>query len=109
MIDVEKAAHAVLQAPYDLRAEQIDLPKLGKCGVLFGEEPFRCTAKHPHLVTGQFPGAGRKKFPCVSGPEDACEIVGIGEGVRGFEVGDRVMALERCMCQVQALHSGRSS
>lgn len=93
MVLVNRTKAAVLHAPNDLRIEEIDIPRIGNHDILIRVKAFAiCTGTDPHIVSGEFPGPGGGKFPCVPGHEDSGEIIAIGRDAKGFAIGDHVMA-----------------
>jgi len=90
----------------DLRLEEIEEPAVkpgfikikvkacGICGTDLNEYlhgPIFIPTKEPHPLTG-------KIAPVTIGHEFAGEVVEIGEGVKGFEVGDRVAVFPVIHC-----------
>jgi threonine dehydrogenase-like Zn-dependent dehydrogenase len=52
---------------------------------------YICNATDRKLVRGHFPGIGRDKYPLLLGHESAGTVEDVGEKVRSFHAGDRVI------------------
>lgn len=82
---------AVIHGPEELRLEERPVPEPGP-----GELVIRtlvasiCNATDVHIWEGRLGEELRPPYPHVLGHERAGRIVAVGEGVRGFAVGDRV-------------------
>lgn len=84
-------------APKDIRYEEINIPELNEGEVLVkvmaaltcGTDVKTFRRGHPVLI---------KKTPSGFGHEFAGEIVKIGENVKGFEIGDRVVGANSAPC-----------
>src|ERR1043166_4398889 len=86
----------------DVRLQHVPVPKIGS-----GELLVRIRASG---ICGSdlMEWYRVKKAPLVLGHEIAGEVVERGEGVSGFELGDRVFASSRALRQVPLLHGGPS-
>ncbi len=97
---------ALWYAKQDVRIEEIPEPKPGPgevkirvkwCGICgsdlheYEDGPFSIPVDTPHPLTG-------KKAPIVLGHEFSGDIVEVGEGVTGWNVGDRVTAEATVAC-----------
>ena len=84
---------AVYRAPDDVRTETIAVPEIGPGEVLIRIDTCGvCGTDLKKIHTGSH------SAPRVFGHEMAGTIAAIGEGVRGFAVGDRVMAFHHIPC-----------
>jgi L-iditol 2-dehydrogenase len=84
---------AVYRAPDDVRTETIPVPEIGRGEVLVRIDTCGiCGTDLKKIHTGSH------SAPRVFGHEMAGTIAAIGEGVRGFAVGDRVMAFHHIPC-----------
>jgi L-iditol 2-dehydrogenase len=84
---------AVYRAVDDVRTETIELPQIGAGEVLVRIDTCGiCGTDLKKIHTNSHPG------PRVFGHEMAGTVAAIGEGVRGFAVGDRVMAFHHIPC-----------
>ncbi|HEY4009503.1 MAG TPA: alcohol dehydrogenase catalytic domain-containing protein [Acidobacteriaceae bacterium] len=84
---------AVYRAPDDVRTETIAVPAIGRGEVLVRIDTCGiCGTDLKKIHTGSH------SAPRVFGHEMAGTIAAIGEGVRGFAVGDRVMAFHHIPC-----------
>lgn len=84
---------AVYRAPDDVRTETIPVPEIGRGEVLVGIDTCGiCGTDLKKIHTGLH------SAPRVFGHEMAGTIAAVGEGVRGFAVGDRVMAFHHIPC-----------
>ena len=84
---------AVYRAPDDVRTETIPVPEIGRGEVLVRIDTCGiCGTDLKKIHTGSH------SAPRVFGHEMAGTIVATGEGVRGFSVGDRVMAFHHIPC-----------
>src|SRR6202012_1171369 len=84
---------AVYRAPHDIRTETIPLPEIGRGEVLVRIDTCGiCGTDLKKIQTGSH------SAPRVFGHEMAGTIAAIGDGVRGFAVGDRVMAFHHIPC-----------
>ena len=78
---------AVYRALDDVRTETVPVPQIGRGEVLVRIDTCGiCGTDLKKIHTGSH------SAPRVFGHEMAGTIAAVGEGVRGFEVGDRVMA-----------------
>src|SRR5215472_3496801 len=84
---------AVYRAPDDVRTETVPVPEIGRGEVLVRIDTCGiCGTDLKKIHTGSH------SAPRVFGHEMAGTIVRLGEGVRGFAVGDRVMAFHHIPC-----------
>jgi L-iditol 2-dehydrogenase len=84
---------AVYRAPNDVRTETVPVPQIGSGEVLVRIDTCGiCGTDLKKIHTGSH------SAPRVFGHEMAGTIAAIGEGVRGFAVGDRVMAFHHIPC-----------
>ncbi|HEV2576672.1 MAG TPA: alcohol dehydrogenase catalytic domain-containing protein [Acidobacteriaceae bacterium] len=84
---------AVYRAPDDVRTETIPVPEIGRGEVLVKIDTCGiCGTDLKKIHTGSH------SAPRVFGHEMAGTIASVGEGVRGFAVGDRVMAFHHIPC-----------
>jgi L-iditol 2-dehydrogenase len=89
----KKMRAAVYRAVDDVRTETIDVPEIGPGEVLVRIDTCGiCGTDLKKIHTGSHAA------PRVFGHEMAGTIALVGEGVRGFEVGDRVMAFHHIPC-----------
>lgn len=85
---------AVYRAPDDVRTETIPVPEIGRGEVLVRIDTCGiCGTDLKKIHTGSH------SVPRVFGHEMAGTIVAAGEDVRGFAVGDRVMAFHHIPCR----------
>jgi len=76
--------------PGKVEIVQLDKPKVGPYQALVHTEiAALCNATDGKLVAGHFPGVD--KYPLVLGHEGAGIVEAVGEKVRNFKVGDRVI------------------
>ena len=79
----------ILEAPYQLRVDQIPDPKPAPDRVILKVEACTICGGDLKAYAGQ--GSGRGKWPrTLRGHEYAGVVVEVGENVRSFQVGDRV-------------------
>jgi L-iditol 2-dehydrogenase len=84
---------AVYRAPDDVRTETVAVPAIGAGEVLVRIDTCGiCGTDLKKIHTGSH------SAPRVFGHEMAGTIAAVGEGVRGFQVGDRVMAFHHIPC-----------
>ena len=84
---------AVYRAPDDVRTETVPVPAIGRGEVLVRIDTCGiCGTDLKKIHTGSH------SAPRVFGHEMAGTIAAVGEGVRGFAVGDRVMAFHHIPC-----------
>jgi L-iditol 2-dehydrogenase len=84
---------AVYRAPDDVRTETVPVPQIGRGEVLVRIDTCGiCGTDLKKIHTGSH------SAPRVFGHEMAGTIAAVGEGVRGFVVGDRVMAFHHIPC-----------
>jgi L-iditol 2-dehydrogenase len=84
---------AVYRAPDDVRTEIVPVPEIGRGEVLVRVDTCGiCGTDLKKIHTGSH------SAPRVFGHEMGGTIAAIGEGVRGFAVGDRVMAFHHIPC-----------
>lgn len=80
----------VLTAYGHLELQQIPVPVPGRNEVLCRIKAVAICGSDPQIIRGERPGEWPQAFPHILGHEWAGEIVALGEGVAGFQVGDRV-------------------
>jgi L-iditol 2-dehydrogenase len=84
---------AVYRAPDDVRTETVPVPEIGPGEVLVRMDTCGvCGTDLKKIHTGSH------SAPRVFGHEMAGTIAAIGAGVKGFSVGDRVMAFHHVPC-----------
>jgi L-iditol 2-dehydrogenase len=84
---------AVYRAPDDVRTETVPVPQIGRGEVLVRIDTCGiCGTDLKKIHTGSH------SAPRVFGHEMAGTIAAVGDGVRGFAVGDRVMAFHHIPC-----------
>src|ERR1700744_4397511 len=84
---------AVYRAPDDVRTETVPVPEIGRGEVLIRIDTCGiCGTDLKKIHTGSH------SAPRVFGHEMAGTIAAVGEGVRAFAVGDRVMAFHHTPC-----------
>ena len=84
---------AVYRAPNDVRTETVPVPEIGRGEVLVRIDTCGiCGTDLKKIHTGSH------SAPRVFGHEMAGTIAAVGEGVRGFAIGDRVMAFHHIPC-----------
>ncbi len=84
---------AIYCAPGDVRTEAVDVPAIGACEVLVRIDTCGiCGTDLKKIHTGSHAA------PRVFGHEMAGTIAALGDRVRGFAVGDRVMAFHHIPC-----------
>jgi L-iditol 2-dehydrogenase len=84
---------AVYRAPDDVRTETIPIPEIGPGEVLVRIDTCGvCGTDLKKIHTGSH------SAPRVFGHEMAGTVAAVGQGVRGFAVGDRVMAFHHIPC-----------
>lgn len=84
---------AVYRAPDEVVTEAVPVPEIGAGEVLVRIDTCGiCGTDLKKIHTGSHPG------PRVFGHEMAGTVARVGEGVRGFAVGDRVMAFHHIPC-----------
>lgn len=86
---------AVLHAPKDLRIEEVPRPEPKPGEVLLR---VRATAICGTDV-GIYMGKEKTSYPRIQGHESTGEVAAIGEGVKGFQVGDRVVINPALFCR----------
>jgi L-iditol 2-dehydrogenase len=85
---------AVYRGPNDVRIESVPVPEIGPGEVLVRVHTCGiCGTDLKKIATGSH------SAPRIFGHETAGMIAAVGEGVRGFEVGDRVMAFHHIPCR----------
>jgi len=81
---------AVLYGPFDLRLEEVKIPKVGKDEVLIRVKAVGvCKSDIHYYETGRC-GSFVIKEPLILGHECSGEVVEVGENVNNVKVGDRV-------------------
>lgn len=84
---------AVYRAPHDIRTETIPVPEIGRGEVLVRIDTCGiCGTDLKKIHTGSH------SAPRVFGHEMAGTIAAVGDGVRDFAIGDRVMAFHHIPC-----------
>jgi 2-desacetyl-2-hydroxyethyl bacteriochlorophyllide A dehydrogenase len=76
----------------DVRYEEVPNPKADSHDVLIriraagvcGTDIELCDGVHPHITTG------KTRLPLIPGHEWSGEVIGLGDKVRGFDIGDKV-------------------
>lgn len=85
-----KMKAAVLYKPYDVRIEDVPVPKPKASEVLVAIKSVGICGSDVHFYKSGRIGAFVVKKPLILGHESAGEIVQLGPGVKGLKVGDRV-------------------
>jgi len=76
------------------RVEIVEVPKPSPGpyeAIVKNNLAYICNATDRKLVSGHFPGIGRDKYPLLLGHESAGTVEDVGEKVRSFHAGDRVI------------------
>jgi threonine dehydrogenase-like Zn-dependent dehydrogenase len=76
------------------RVEIVDIPKPSPGpydALVRNQAAFICNATDRKLVDGHFPGIGRDQYPMLLGHENVGVVEEVGEKVRSFVPGDRVI------------------
>jgi 2-desacetyl-2-hydroxyethyl bacteriochlorophyllide A dehydrogenase len=100
----EKMRAIVAYAPGDYRLEEVDVPKIGPGEILVKVEACGICAGDIKAYTGapSFWGDETQpayiKAPVIPGHEFIGHVAALGEGVTGFEVGDRVISEQIVPC-----------
>lgn len=100
----EKMRAVVAYAPGDYRLEEVDVPKIGPGEILVKVEACGICAGDIKAYTGapSFWGDETQpayiKAPVIPGHEFIGHVAALGEGVTGFEVGDRVISEQIVPC-----------
>ena len=82
---------AVIHGPHDLRIEERPVPEPGGGELLVRTRAASlCNATDVHIWEASLGEELRPAFPHVLGHERCGEVVALGEGVQGWQVGDRV-------------------
>ena len=90
----KKMLAAVLYAPADLRYKEIEVPRIGADDVLLKVKAAgNCGSDLQRIMV-----EGTHTFPCIPGHEFSGEIVGIGDKVDSFKIGDKVTAYPLIPC-----------
>ncbi len=85
---------AVYRGPNDVRIESVPVPEIGPGEVLVRVHTCGiCGTDLKKIATGSH------SAPRIFGHETAGMIAAVGQGVRGFEVGDRVMGFHHIPCR----------
>jgi L-iditol 2-dehydrogenase len=87
---------AVLYGPNDIRIEQVDKPICGINDVLLKVKAIGLCGSDIRTITS---GHNRIKYPQIIGHEIAGEIVSIGEKVKNYKLGDRVIVSPIVPCK----------
>jgi L-iditol 2-dehydrogenase len=85
--DVDKMRAAVWHGPKDLRLEEVDLPKVVPGSLLLLVKGCAICGSDLRIFNE---GNSRITKPTIVGHEVSGEVVGVGEGINQFEIGDRV-------------------
>ncbi len=76
------------------QVEMVEIPKPTAKpyeAVVRNEIAFICNATDRKVVSGHFPGLGQEKFPLLLGHESVGVVESVGDRVRTFKRGDRVI------------------
>jgi L-iditol 2-dehydrogenase len=94
---IKQMTAAVLYGKEHLRIESVDIPKIGPGDVLVRvRTALTCGTDVKVFQRGYHPRM--IKPPALFGHEMAGDIVALGRGVRGFEIGQRVIAANSAPC-----------
>jgi len=85
---------AVLIAPFDIRIEEVDKPKIGSKEVLVRPMATAICGTDVHMYNGSL----KVKLPLIMGHETAGDVVEVGKDVRRVKVGDRVVIYPIIFC-----------
>jgi L-iditol 2-dehydrogenase len=86
---------AIMLKPGDIRIQDVPAPVISKDEVLVRVKRIGVCGSDIHVYHGQHPYT---PFPVVQGHELSCEIVEIGENVKGFSTGDKVTIEPQLSC-----------
>ena len=81
----------VLKGPKQFEIEQIPIPVPAPGEALCRVRAVAICGTDPKIIRGELPGLWPPYYPFVIGHEWAGEIVGLGEGMNDFSIGDRVV------------------
>ncbi|HET6438825.1 MAG TPA: NADP-dependent oxidoreductase [Anaeromyxobacter sp.] len=90
-VQMKAAAIDRFGGPEVLHTETLPVPRPGSGQVLVRLDAAGIGVWDPYVRTGEF-DLGHSGFPQIIGNDGAGEVVGLGEGVTRFRVGDRVYA-----------------
>jgi L-iditol 2-dehydrogenase len=94
---MKKMLAAVLHGQKDVRMEEVPVPEIGEGEVLVKiKAALTCGTDAKVFLRGYH--AKMLKPPCVFGHEFAGVVEEVGEGVNGFEVGEKVVAANSAPC-----------
>lgn len=86
----EKMRAVVLTAPGAFELRKVDVPEPGPGEVLCAVRAVAICGSDPKMIRGDTAGKWPPTYPYIIGHEWAGEVVGLGPGVQGIRIGDRV-------------------
>ena len=86
----DKMKAVVMTAPKEYGIQEVEIPQPGYGEVLIRVKAVAICGSDPKLFEGLYLPAWPPAYPFIAGHEFSGEIVGLGEGVMGFSVGDRI-------------------
>lgn len=99
----EQMKAVVMRGPNEFGVEMVDIPKPAPKEVLVRVKAVAICGSDPKIFSGGYKSIGWPPYyPFVPGHEWAGEVVELGEGATGFQVGDRVAGEAHCGCGVCA-------
>lgn len=97
----------VVAEPGKCKTIELPRPSLGAFDLLIqSDAAFICNATDRKLVQGVFPGIGLDQYPLLLGHENVGTVVGVGDRVTTFAVGDRVIGGLLLEPTSDGVHSG---
>lgn len=85
----------VMTAPGKIEFREIPTPVTGKGELLLKVQMIGICGSDIHVYHGKHPFT---KYPVTQGHEVSCTVCGIGEGVEGFEIGQKVTVEPQVVC-----------
>jgi len=97
-MDKEKMKALVVYKPYDLRLEEVDVPRIKDDEVLVKVESVGICGSDIEIKNGTYPDY--IAYPIIPGHETAGVVVEVGRNVIGFKEGDRVAVEPHAGCGI---------
>lgn len=97
----EKMKAVVMRGPGEFGIEKVPIPAPAPGEVLVRVKAVAICGSDPKVFSGDYLEIGwPPAFPFTPGHEFSGEVVALGEGVTGFEIGDRIAGEAHCGCGV---------
>ena len=85
----------VMTAPHEITFREVEVPTAGPGQVLMKVMKIGVCGSDIHVWHGTHPFTS---YPVTQGHEVSCQVIGLGEGVTGLKIGDKVTVQPQVVC-----------